>query len=331
MKHISLASFIAGLFLLSSCQNKTSDNVVSQQYIHKYGYTVSQAEWEERNYPGQIVSYLQDGTVLTETYENNILHGPTTRTYPNSQTVQEFRLYNQGSVVKTITYNPKGMPIEEIAILSPTRKKITKWYQDGVPMLIEEYSGDELIEGKYFTPQHETESSIAKGQGARIERTVEGTLLAKAVFEDGYSVKKETFYPTGTPESIAFYYKNKLSGEKKTFSPSGEPLSTEEFLDDKLHGRATYYANGNRFLEASYRFGAKHGIERHFIDGMTLGQEVAYENGLQHGPTTFFLEHDTKVQWFYEGREVSKRKFKELSELDELLSHTAPNHQTPRH
>ncbi len=330
MKNISLL-LATGLLVLCACQHRKSDSVVSQQYIHKYGYAVSQAEWEERNYPGQIVSYLEDGVVLTETYENGILHGPTTRTYPNSQTVQEYRLYNQGVVVKTITYSSKGMPVEEIAQLSPTRSRLTRWYQDGVPMLIEEYSGDELLEGQYFSPTHEVESSIVKGQGTRLERTEGGTLVAKSVYEEGYTVKKETFYPTGTPESIAFYYKNKLSGEKKTFSQTGEPLATEEFLDDMLHGKATYYANGNRFLEAMYRFGVKHGLERHFIDGVIVGQEIAYENGFQHGPSTFFLDHDTKVQWFYEGREVSKRKFHELSELDELISHTAPNNQTPKH
>ncbi len=36
-------------FYLCGCNNnKDNDNVVSQRYIHKYGYAVSQEEWESK-------------------------------------------------------------------------------------------------------------------------------------------------------------------------------------------------------------------------------------------------------------------------------------------
>ncbi len=309
-----------GLALCGCNNNKQDDNVISQRYIHKYGYAVSQDEWESKTYPGQVITSLTNGVTVTATYENGVKHGPMTCTFPHSQTIEFYSLFNQGNKVKEISYDPTGMPIEEWIQLSPTRSSITLWYNEGSPMLVEEFVGDELLEGQYFTVNNELESRIEKGAGLRIRRDRNGTLLAKETMFEGYATKKETFYPNGTPESIAMYFKDSLHGEKRTFSATGEPLAIEEWVNGQLHGKSRYFKNGNRYLEISYNYGQKHGIERHFIDGDIVSQEIAWDRDCKHGEAVFYADGKPESHWFYEGEHVSKRKFDELNRLDEIIS-----------
>src|SRR3569832_1842673 len=45
---------------LAGCRSNTQDNnVVSERYIHKYGFVVSKNEFEERKYPGQVITSLK--------------------------------------------------------------------------------------------------------------------------------------------------------------------------------------------------------------------------------------------------------------------------------
>lgn len=307
---------------LSGCNNdKKDDQVISQRYVHKYGYAVSQEEWESKNYPGQIITSLSDGVTVTTTVEDGIKHGPTTHTFPNSQTVEHYALYNQGNKVKEISYDPEGFPVKEWIQLSPTRYSITMWYAQGSPMLVEEFVGEELLDGQYFTLSNEVESRIEKGAGTRIRRDRGGILLAKEVFEEGYPLKKETFYPNGAPESIATYFQNALHGQKRIFSQTGEPLAIEEWTNGRLDGKSTYFRNGNRYVEITYQDGKKDGVERHFIDGEIVSQEIAWINNYKHGQSVFYADGRPESQWFYLGEPVSKRKFDELNRLDEVISY----------
>ena len=253
--------------------------------------------------------------------ENGIKHGPTTHTFPHSQTVQYYALYNQGNKVKEVSYDPAGFPVEEWIQLSPTRYSITMWYKEGSPMLVEEFVGEELLEGQYFTASNELESRVEKGAGVRIRRDRTGVLLAKETFQEGYALQKDTFYPNGAPESIASYFQNALNGQKRTFSQTGEPLAIEEWVNDKLEGKSTYFRNGNRYVEITYHDGLKDGVERHFIDGEIVSQEIAWINNYKHGQSVFYADGKPESQWFYLGELVSKRKFDEFNRLDEIISH----------
>lgn len=311
---------LTGLSLCGCKSHSQNEEVVSQRYIHKYGYAVSKAEWEERDYPGQVVTNMRNGVTVTATYEDGILHGPTTHTFPHSQTVEHFYLYNQGAKVKEIHYNPMGIPVQERVQLSPTRFAVTKWYHDGSPLLIEEFIGEELLEGQYFTATNEIEARVEKGRGLRLHRDGNGRLLFKEDIEQGYATKSETFYANGSPESIATFKRGQLHGVKKSFASSGEPLAIEEYVDGKLHGVATYFNNGNRYLETTYQFGQKNGVEKHYVDGDLLTQEIQWENDQRHGLTLVYVDDKIEKQWYYTGEKVSHKKFDELCHLDEMVS-----------
>jgi antitoxin component YwqK of YwqJK toxin-antitoxin module len=307
---------------LSGCNKcKQDDGVVSERYIHKYGYAVSKLDWEEKNYPGQVITNLSNGVTVTTTYENGIKHGPTTQTFPHSQTVEHYCLYNQGNGVKEISYDPNGIPVKEWVQLSPTRYSITTWYAQGSPMAVEEFVGNELLDGQYFTIVNDLESHVEKGIGEAVRRDRSGLLLATELFEEGYAIKKETFYPNGAPESIGYYYRNNLHGEKHTFAQNGEPLAIEEWVNGQLHGKSTYFKNGNRYLEIAYLYGQKNGIERHYVDADMISQEITWENDLKHGPSVFYADGKPEYHWFYAGESVSKRKYNELTDPELIISH----------
>ncbi len=321
MKYKTYLAWGTLAILCCACQkHKKEDDVVSQRYVHKYGYAVSKEEWDNNNYPGQIVTSLKNGVTMTASYENGYLHGPCTYTYPDSQTVENYSLYNQGLLVKEVHYDVLGMPVRERVQLSPSRYTTTLWYTEGSPLSIEEYAGEELLEGQYFTLNNEIEGRVEKGSGMRIRRNPQGLLLSKETLEQGYMKKKESFYPNGNPESITHYLKTALHGERKTFAATGEPVAIEEYVHGKLHGKATYFKNGVRCVEISYLDGLKNGLETHFVDGTLISQEVYWENDKRHGPAIYYIEGSRHTQWYYDGQQVSQAKYKELSHLDEMIS-----------
>lgn len=322
MKNQLILGLSALGLITGGCQKSGTDNgIISQRYIHKYGYAVSKEEWDARTYPGQVITNLRNGITITATYENGVLHGPCTHTFPDSQTVKTYYLYNQGNVVKEISYDIKGMPVRETVQFSPTRYTITHWYLDGTPMSIEEFAGDELLEGQYLTLNNETEARVEKGDGTRIRRNQDGILMTKEQIQSGSLVKREAFYPTGTPESITFYLDGKLHGEKKSFTQKGEPLLIEEWIGGQLHGKSTYFKNGIRHLEISYLYGQKNGSEIHYLDGEQISKEIQWENDKKHGPATYYVEGGVRVEFYYDGKLVTQSDYEALNRRDEMISH----------
>lgn len=313
---------LGALFTSGCLHDKKEEPVVAERFIHKYGYALTKEDWDSNNYPGQVITTLRNGVTVTSTFESGVLHGASTHTFPNSQTVQSYFLYNQGSKVKDIQYDIQGMPIRETVQVSPTRMTLTTWYADGTPLSIEEYCNDELLDGQYFTQANDTAARVEKGTGLRICRDREGILLSKDDFEGGFMTKRNSFHPNNTPESIAHYMRGKLHGEKRTFTVAGEPQSIEEWIDGRQHGKCTYFKNGTKDHEVSYFYGNKHGSEIHFVDGEAVLKEIVWHNGKKHGLSNYYIEGIAHTEWFYEGKEMTENQYNDELRLDEkIISH----------
>lgn len=311
--------------LFMGCEKSNHDNgVVSQKYIHKYGYAVSKGEFESRAYPGQVITLLKNGVTITANYEDGLLHGACTHTFPNSQVTESYYFYNQGALVKQITYALTGMPVREEVQISPTRYSITNWYNEGTPRSIEEYTGAELLEGQYFTVNNDLENQVVKGEGTRIQRNDEGLLISKELIEKGSIVQKETFHPNGSPESIAHYKQNELHGEKRTFTESGEPVSVRSYTHNQLNGISSFFKNGVKSIDVNYVDGIKSGDETHYLDGVAVSKVLHWENGQMHGPSKYFVDEIVRVEYYYDGSPVSPAKWKELNHVDELVAQIDP-------
>lgn len=322
MKKFMFSLPIAVGLVLAGCGGDNGNSqVISKRYIHKYGYAVSDSEWNANNYPGQVITTMRNGVTVTSTYEDGRLHGPTTHTHPHSQTVQYYMLYNAGELKKEVIYDSLGMPIQEKVQLSPQRHCLTTWFGDGTPKSIEDYAGDELLDGQYFTLNNEIESRVERGIGLRTVRDINGLLLAKDEIDKGYLIRQEEFYATGAPHSITHFHMNAKHGERRAFTENGDPLAVEEWVDNQLHGKATYFNNGKKQIEVFFVHGARHGVETHFIDGELVEQEIHWIYDKRHGPTKFFVgDAIAKTEWYYNGSSVSQKRFDELYQMDHMIT-----------
>lgn len=329
--HLIKSSIVLSAVVLASCTSTTTkaaeNPITMKEYTHKYGYPLTKNEFEEQKYPGQVTTILKDGSVIVQTYENGVLHGQSTRTFPHSKTIQYYELYKDGNLVKEMVYDIKGMPIHERVQLSPSEVRYTKWYIDGVPMCVENYQDNHLDTGQYFTKQNEIESRVEKGEGIRIVRNPQGQLIAKEEVKEGHPIQQQRFYSNENPQSISHYlHGGILNGERKLFTETGEPLQVEEYVNGKLHGKVIYYENGTPVVETHYENGMKNGIEKHYVDGEAVSQEIIWVNDKKHGPATYLINGQPYVEYFYQGAHVSEQRWEELSQIDQMISKLDPEH-----
>lgn len=314
--------FVALLILsgITSCNSKQANNpVITQRFIHKYGYDVSREEWENERYPGQIITTLQNGITMVAAYEEGDLHGITTYTHPYSNTIASQNYYDRGNLIKKISYDIRGLPLQEELFLSPQHYKITSWYTQGVPKCIEEYIQDRLSEGQYFSMNNELEAKIHLGTGEKICRNAQGKLLAKETYEQGNLLSITTYHVNGTPHIITPYKMSAVHGERKTFAATGEPIAIENFYSDQLHGVSTYFQNGVKYVDINFSHGQRHGMERRFIDGDILVQQIKWEHDRKHGPSTVYSDGFARTDWYFNDKIVAKERFDTLTEQDRLL------------
>lgn len=304
------------LLALAGCHDNNNrsreSEVVSQRYIHKYGYDVSPDEWQNNHYPGQVITTMRNGVTITSTYDDGFLDGPTTYTHPHSQTLESVEIYSHGILTKKTFYNVKGLPVREEQHLSPSRLKMTSWYKLGSPRAVEEYQDQALASAEYFNTKNECEARVTNGQGERLTRDPKGLLLSSEKIEEGFVTMRKTFHKNGTPSSIVSFAGGTYHGEKRVFAESGEPVSIENYYKGQPHGVCSYFQNGVLYLEVSYNSGFKHGPERFYMDGTKLIEENQWVAGKRHGVSIVYLDGQTKREWFYNNEMVSKNKYDEL-------------------
>ena len=307
--------------MLSSCEegNKNPKNVISQRYIHKYGYDVSKEEWSTQQYPGQVLTHMRDGKTITESYEDGLLHGAKTETYPHSQTVHKLENYERGHLAKRVTYSVRGVPEKEELFKSTSHVFVTNWYPSGSPKAKEEYKDNVLVNGWYYNVANETDSRIDNGTGEKTVRNQTGDMLSREVFNNYQVTYAETYYPNNTPSSMTSFENGKIHGEKKHFSMSGDPISVEQFAKGKKHGLCTYYQNGYKYLEVPYSLGFKDGVERHYIDGEVIVEETEFRDGIRHGPSIVYCDGSARTTWYFENQKVSRPKYEQLVIREEQI------------
>lgn len=311
--------FFSFLVLLMGCRSNTpeEERVVSQKFMHKYGYPISKKDWETNAYPGEVSTRFGNGITMTAEYVDGKLHGLVTYTFPHSSAIERKCLYDLGELRKETRMGTSGSPIYEKEILSPHRIAIRTWYDQGSPRTDEVFSHGNLLEGTYFTIHNVAEAEVTRGQGVRMERNERGLLLAKELIENGHPVFRETFYSNGMLASKSALRDGKIHGTRSTFGQDGDPLAVEEWVDGNLHGLATYFKNGIKYREVPYHSGKKEGVERTFIDGRVIEQEISWENDVRHGLTTIYVDGNPEIeQWYYRDNPVRKERFDELVKFD---------------
>lgn len=313
--------FLFSALAFTACQTSNSiDQVVSQTYVHKYGFETSEKDWEAREKDGQVVSMLKTGVRVSQTYENGKLHGPTTYTFPHSPIVEKMQLFDEGVLLKEQINDAAGMPVREEVYEFDNRIIITLWDDKGVPLSIEEYDGESLMEAKYYTPEHELEGAIANGNGERIKRDRTGLLISRDEMKDGHMFCRTTFHPNGNVHTISHYDHYQLHGKQTKFTASGKPLMELNWNHNVLEGEKIIYRNGLKIAVIPYVKGKKHGTELHYDDLGFLTAEIEWRNDKKHGKTQLHSEDATDTEWFFKGQSVNADKFKTLESRDKIVS-----------
>lgn len=320
MKKIVSRLSVVGLLFLFGCNEGTESNVVSQKYVHKYGFDLTEREWQERKQDGQVVTIFKDGTKVVENYSNGILHGSTTTTYPHSAIIKNEKIYDQGVLLKEIMSDEKGIPMREEAYEFDNRRTITLWYGTGSPMSIEEYDKSKLVEASYFNTANELEASVEDYRGVRIKRDRLGKILNEDEIQDGVVAIRKTYHPNGQLQSETRFKNYDLHGLQKKYTVSGKPLMEQTYKDGLLDGNKVHYRNGKVVLEIPFTMGKRHGIERQFdLDGSVIA-EIPWINDQKHGRMRIKHEDYSNLEWFFRGKSVSREEFGDLESREKVLA-----------
>ena len=320
------AFFLLGSALFTSCAtNGPLDQVVSQTFVHKYGFETSEEEWDARDREGQVVTTLKNGVKISKSYENGKLHGLTTHTFPHSSTIEKCLVYHQGALLKESVNDPAGIPIREEAHGFDNHTLITLWDERGVPLSVEDYEGDILMEGKYYTPEHELEAAVERGSGARTKRDRTGLLISRDEIENGALVSRTTYHPNGAIQMISHYADFQLHGTQLKYTASGKPLMETNWDQGVLHGLKIIYRNGNKVATIPYVKGKKEGTEFHYDDLGSLIAEIDWKEDQKHGATRLHSEETTDTEWFFKGQSVNAEKFKTLQTRQQILTELQDN------
>ena len=313
---ILLLTATCTVLLITGCTPKpiVGDNdAVKATYIHKYGVEIDDAtDWKERGASGQVIQKLKNGATLTENWQDGVRHGPSTISFPHSETIYQALFYDNGTCIRETTHYRSGMPKREDLHAPNSFILVSTWYEDGLPQSQEKYQDSRLLSGAYFTPNQEIESEIEQGQGERPVRDGYGQLKGKELFADGLLTLKTELHSTGIPKSYTPYIQGSIHGIKRTFSPSGEPETIEEWNNDRLHGTVIVFQNSEKIAEIHYADGQKNGIEQRFKAGTPeIVEDISWCDGVRHGPSIVYVDNTKITDWYFEGKKVSRVEFVE--------------------
>lgn len=305
----------AFLFLLTtSCTSRPTiaqDGSVKTTYMHQYGVEVANVEeWNERGSSGQIIKQLKNGATDTQSWQAGSLHGLSTVSFPHSTIVHRETYFDKGARVWQTVHYPSGMPKRQDIFRPGNITLVSTWFEDGVPRSSEEYHGDNLWSGEYFTRDQEVETQVIQGNGERIRRDGHGQLVAKDDIENGKKILEVIYFSNGMPQKYIPYVNDQVEGTLKTFYAGGEPATVEEWKKDRQHGDTIVFRSGQRVAVIPYVDGQKEGIETGFRPGTDIiTEEIGWRDGQKHGASTYFVDNDKVIEYYSYGKKVTKIDF----------------------
>lgn len=313
MGHIFI---LLGILIATACSRPTEyvyvpqsvpqEEVVATRYVHRYGVSVPDYQWNEGGQSGQIILTTRDGVTRSESYYCGALEGETKQTFPFSDSIAKVEHYSQDQLKREATYYPSGQMHTETIHKSPDPTEVREWYENGVLKSYEKYAGSLLSYGEYYDTKGQRTSEIDNGSGLKTMRDVYGLLWSTDELKDGAVVTRITYYANGAPKEIDPYKNGVVDGFRKTYYEGGEPKTIETWVDGKQEGITTVFLNGEKSQEIPYRNGLKNGIGKVYRDGAVVVQEITWKDDQMSGPCRTYIEDRVATEWYMRGKKVSK-------------------------
>lgn len=318
MKNYRTICVLCALLAFSSCRKPCHEycEIVSEAYVHKYGMEVAQDEWKSRGQNGLVNVTLGNGVHVSKSYSNGVLDGRTTYSFPHSHTIAKEEIYSNGILTEKITNNPLGSPKKKTQYLSPTDKVVTRWFEKGSPQSIECYSRDLLVDGEYFSLDHQLEARVDGQEGIRTIRNANGDLLKTETIAHGKPISQTTYHPNGSISAITpLNAKGQIDGQRKSYLITGEPEKIEEWYNGRQDGITVQFQYGEKYAEIPYVNGEKHGLEKRYKDGTVVVEEITWTKGQKHGPCQVYVDNTTTTKWYFKDMLVHKTTFDQMSRV----------------
>lgn len=300
---------------LTGCARRLNDpqEVLGQSYVHRYGVPVAADNWTAQGESGKVVSTLKNGVVVSRSYNQGVLEGDTTYTYPHSDLIASVETYSQGQLLKEMSYYRNGTSSEQTTYVSSDTRLVEGWYDNGSPQKSETYQNELLLKGDYYTLDNQIENHVENSSGTRTRRDRFGNLISIDTINDGLVSLSTTYHSNGTVKSKIPYANGKIDGQLRTFMPAGEPATVETWSQGEQTGITTLFENGEKIAEVPYLNGVKNGVELRYRNGDTVVGRVTWSQDVQHGPNVTTIGDITTTDYFYQGNPVTKAVFEKMT------------------
>jgi antitoxin component YwqK of YwqJK toxin-antitoxin module len=316
-KHQEIPFSVKGFILCGACSlltvactNPPHEEVVKTTYFHTYGPQIAEADWQTRGSTGEVVEVLKNGVEVRREYVGGVLHGTSSWSFPHTKVIDRMEQYRNGRKILAVRNYPSGSPESQEEWLADDQTVTRAWYEDGAPRIIEEYVGQNLKEGEYFTIDGEIESLVVAGNGTKIDRSSNGELLARDQLNKSEIITTESFYSNGQLREAIAYQNGRRQGQSRRYSESGEPLSIEQWTQGILDGTQLFFEAGQPVRQISYAMGRKDGLELHFRPGTEeIVEEISWHQDKRHGPSKTYLADQILTEWYWRGSLVSEDQF----------------------
>lgn len=299
----------------SAASRKLDKHVIKETYTHSYGITVSKSEWNRRGKDGVITKIFKDGSILTENFHQGLHHGLVSQTYPHSSIISVKKEYAHGILISILKNFRNGLPQKEEVFLNDNSVKLSLWHEgDSFPWLIETTKNSIILEGSYHSPKNPNEKTIiVNGNGIKSIFSADGTLLFEEIYNNGLLTTIIKFYPNKDPAVVTAYLNNQPHGIRQTFDLGGIPNTVEEWRHGEQDGVTIIFKNGQKVSEIPYVKGLKDGIEICYNESLEVVEEISWKHNTLHGFRKIHTDDVSKIEWYYQGKLVSKNKFDRLN------------------
>jgi antitoxin component YwqK of YwqJK toxin-antitoxin module len=300
-----------GLCVLTACQSPNKNNV-STVFIHKYGVTLTENDWNIRGKNGQIVVTRADGTIVTKNYVEGMLEGATTFTFPHSFVIQKEEFYRQDHLLNEVHHYTSGVPKKKLEFLSPAETQITTWFESGTPQYVEKWKYGKLFEGEYFASDNEVEATVTNGHGVKVRRNAYGEYLSKMEVSNGDIIENTTYHRNGDPHVITPYKDTKVHGTRKQYLVNGIPDCFETWVNGIKEGLTVVYLDGVPHREIPYVKDKKNGVQVTYNSEGQVVEEITWKDDLKNGVCKTYIQDVVRIEWYYKGKKVSKSDFEKF-------------------